>query len=74
MMTECCRNQLRAQLAQLPAAQNKVEIVVPGLPEENEEIEVKIEVDAADEDKRRKHEEEERIARELRKRSQVLIP
>lgn len=67
---EYVRNQLRAQLAQLPAPVNKVEIVVPELPQEDPETE-DMEVDAADRDKQRKLDEQQRAEKELRGRSQV---
>ncbi|CAD7702662.1 unnamed protein product [Ostreobium quekettii] len=65
------RNQLRAQLAQLPAPVNRVEIVVPDLPQEEPEAQ-EMEVDAVDRDKQRKLAEQERLEKELRSRSQVI--
>lgn len=66
------RNQLRAQLTQLPEATNKVEVVVPdGLMVEEEDAE-DVEEDAADAKIRKQETARRAKEMEMQKMSQVL--
>ena len=69
------RNQLKAKLAQLPEAKNKAEIVLPELPEDEEDEMLveddEIELDAVELEKLRKAAAEEKALREFRKKSQA---
>lgn len=67
------RHRLKAQLAQLPKAKNKAEIVMPELPAEDDEMEEEeIELDAVDLQKMKQAAAEEKALEELRKKSQVM--
>uniref|UniRef100_A0A5B6YIA7 Putative cell division cycle 5-like protein n=1 Tax=Davidia involucrata TaxID=16924 RepID=A0A5B6YIA7_DAVIN len=66
------RRSLRSGLTNLPQPKNEYQIVIQPLPEDNEELEEKIEEDMSDRIAREKAEEEARQQALLRKRSKVL--
>lgn len=71
LVFEFHRNQLRAQLNQLPVAKNKVEVVVPDeMMVEEEDIE-DIEEDAADAEVRKQEAAKKAKEMEIKKMSQV---
>eukprot|EP00930_Biecheleria_cincta_P069312 TRINITY_DN57066_c0_g1_i1.p1 TRINITY_DN57066_c0_g1~~TRINITY_DN57066_c0_g1_i1.p1 ORF type:complete len:798 (-),score=229.25 TRINITY_DN57066_c0_g1_i1:64-2457(-) len=63
------RMQMQAALGSLPAPVNEVEISMPDLMEEEDTTEQPLEEDAADADKRREREEQDRLEIEHQKRS-----
>ncbi|KAL5982968.1 Cell cycle serine/threonine-protein kinase cdc5/MSD2 [Asimina triloba] len=66
------RRNLLSGLTNLPQPKNEYQIVIQPIPEENEEVEYKIEEDMSDRFAREKAEEEARQQALLRKRSKVL--
>eukprot|EP00933_Yihiella_yeosuensis_P070688 TRINITY_DN78838_c0_g1_i2.p1 TRINITY_DN78838_c0_g1~~TRINITY_DN78838_c0_g1_i2.p1 ORF type:complete len:575 (-),score=183.78 TRINITY_DN78838_c0_g1_i2:78-1802(-) len=66
------RMQMQAALGSLPAPMNEVEISMPDLMEDEEAGEAPLEEDAADRDKRKALEEQQRIEIERKKRSQPV--
>lgn len=66
------RRNLRAGLTGLPLPKNEYQIMIQPIPEENEEIEEKMEEDMSDRIAREKAEEDARQVALLKKRSKVL--
>lgn len=66
------RRNLRSGLTNLPLPKNEYQIVMQSIPEENEEIEDKIEEDMSDKIAREKAKEQARIEALMKKRSKVL--